>query len=278
MPHLSRWFVAIVVCGVFGLAYLFQPQPPMWLVSATIGIVLLQLWNGAAALDDGAKRYPTKKFLAQLFDTKPIEAKHKAPRTIEEGTSVPSCVTDADRRFFADFDLFGHLMNSLDGALAPTPWRLQETGRTNLSWSDDPVHGRHYEVFYNQAKIGRLEVGACVEYDDDNPKVSADIELEHLRILPCGDVQQLLTTIAHFCWAPTAREYAEAQRWIDHALLCVIWDTPPWGLSVKGRRIAPDLPDDPLPFSVHRSGSASAYLEVRQYHARPKARQRVPAR
>jgi hypothetical protein len=279
MPQFSRWGAAFLVGGVFGAAYLFRIETPAWLVSAMVGVGLLQLWHSALELDAKVQRYPTKKLLAQLFDTKPIDAKHKPSRTIHEGASAPSRITDADREFFADFDMFGTLMNNFDGMLKESPWRLQESSGTELSWGvDAPVYGRHYDVFYNQVCLGHLEISSGpMEYRLDKPDVTTDIELEHVRILPCADVCKFLTTIAHFCWAPTARDYADAQHWINGALLTLAWNNRPSGAAAQARRMAKDLEELPPTLSLHRSGSAAAYLKVRQHHVRLNAPQRTAA-
>jgi hypothetical protein len=169
---------------------------------------------------------------------------------------------------------------NLDEMLKESPWRLQEASRTELSWGvDAPVYGRHYDVFYNQVCLGHLEISSGpMDYSFDKPDVTTDIELEHVRILPCGDVCKFLNTIAHFCWAPTARDYADAQHWINGALLGLAWNTRPSGTAVQERRMAKDLEELQPTLSLHRSGSAAAYLKVRQHYVRPKAQHQTVAR
>jgi hypothetical protein len=116
-----------------------------------------------------------------------------------------------------------------------------------------------------------------MDYRLDRPDVTTDIELEHVRILPCGDVCKFLTTIAHFCWAPTARDYADAQHWINGALLDLAWNNRLSGTAAQVLRMATDLEALPPTLSLHRSGSAAAYLKVRQHEFRLKAQQRTVA-
>jgi hypothetical protein len=120
-------------------------------------------------------------------------------------------------------------------------------------------------------KIEECGEGALTDYSYDHPQVFTDIELLHVRILPCGDVRQFLVAIAHSCWAPTAQEIADAEHWINGELLRLAWDTPPWGSAVRLQRMTPDLDEEPPTLSLHRSGSAAGYLDVRQHHVRPKA-------
>jgi hypothetical protein len=88
-------------------------------------IATIALWQTAAQKPKKLK----KKFIAALLRSKPIEPKHQRPTTIGEGWGV----YDQDRKFFADFDDFGDVVNwwfanpDVDG-----PWRLQELADTRL--------------------------------------------------------------------------------------------------------------------------------------------------
>lgn len=139
-------------------------------------------------------RYPPKELRIALFESAPIEPRHDVPEHIGSG-GFNSEVSDCDRLFFDHFDLFARAINSIytpSGSWEGGPWRLQEVADTliRLSGVDDyPDHGRRYEVFYNQACLGLVEINAdVVSYTAENPTVFTTVALEHARLLPFDDV------------------------------------------------------------------------------------------
>jgi hypothetical protein len=77
------------------------------------------------------RRSPKRKFLGKLLNGKPITPNH-IPSSLRNGTGLR--ISDEDRRFFSDFEMFADALNH---RFEPNePWRLQErpnaelTGRT----------------------------------------------------------------------------------------------------------------------------------------------------
>jgi hypothetical protein len=96
----------------------------------------------------------------------PIEPKHANPKLKRWG------ITESLRRFFADFDQFGVIANGW-APIKDSPWRLQELKDTRLRTfnNESPEHGRRYDLFYNQQRVGSLEIADIPEYTTEEPRV-----------------------------------------------------------------------------------------------------------
>jgi hypothetical protein len=185
----------------------------------------ITLWQQAARRPDKLK----KKFLASLRDSKPIVPNHQRPKDIGFSFGVRE---ERGRAFFRDFLDFGVVVNrwfAEDNYFGTNPWRLQELPDTELKlgYQDSPASGRCYDIFYNQVRLGRLEVSPDSYYSTEKPVVHTEIELEWVRLLTIHRVREFLEVIAiHVCdanWATT--EYTQARMLIDRALMEVVWNT-----------------------------------------------------
>ena len=137
-----------------------------------------------------------------------------------------SCVTDQDRQLFEDFDLFASKVNRVyvaAGSWKGGPWRLQDLPNALIDRYDHPHHGRRYDVFYNQARLGMVEIEAGFRYVATDPKVFSTIRLKHVRLLPFDSVYGFLFTIAGDVSSGSAQEFASAERAIQLALLAAVW-------------------------------------------------------
>jgi hypothetical protein len=116
---------------------------------------------------------------------------------------------------------------------------------------DGPSFGRRYSVYYNQAAIGVIEISGILYEPEQNPKVTTDVELDHVRLLPFQDVVGFLITLAqNLAWGEP-EQFAETQRAIDRTLLAVVWNTN-------------RSDDDDGSIELHLSGSAENYLNWRK--------------
>jgi hypothetical protein len=163
--------------------------------------------------------------------------------------------SDAEHRFFSDFDIFSDSINILytpSGGWEGGPWRLQELANTEIkgSYDDGPNFGRCYSVFYNQASIGVIEIWGVLYEAEQNPIVATDVQLEHVRLLPFEEVVGFLTTLAQYVAWAEPNQFGTTQRQIDRALLVVLWNTD---------RSA----DDDGTMKLYMSGSAENYLKWR---------------
>ena len=90
------------------------------------------------------RRGPKRKFLGKLLNGKPITPNH-TPSSLRNGIELR--ITDEDRRFFSDFEMFADALNH---RFEPNePRRLQERSDAELTGREEPEYGRRYEIFYN---------------------------------------------------------------------------------------------------------------------------------
>ena len=87
------------------------------------------------------RRGPKRKFLGKLLNGKPITPNH-TPSSLRNGIELR--ITDGDRRFFSDFEMFADALNH---RFEPNePWRLQERPDAELTGREEPEYGRRYEI------------------------------------------------------------------------------------------------------------------------------------
>jgi hypothetical protein len=148
--------------------------------------------------------------------------------------------------FFSDFAEFADVVNWwLADEHVGSRWRLQELPDDDLRLNvpnDGPTVGRCYDIFHNQARLGRLEIRPGYEYNAATPKVLAEIELECVRLLSFDNIAGVLGDIAmHVCKKhPEDGEYFDANQAIVGVLTKALWesqtiteyrdlDAPDWG-------------------------------------------------
>ena len=169
---------------------------------------------------------PKKKFLKRLLHSKPVAPKHQPPSPLKAGKEG---ITRAVQQFFADFEDFADVVNSwLADPHVGGPWRLQELPDAELSLgvSDSPTHGRRYAIFYNQERLGTVEVSDFF-YRTEAPRVITRLRVDYVRLLSFDAVRNFLSAIAlHTCDAsPDSKEYSQATQAIDRAMTEVLWQT-----------------------------------------------------
>ena len=170
---------------------------------------------------------PKKKFLKRLLHSKPIIPGHQPPTGADGEYS--SLARDDDRLFFGHFAEFAAVVNSwLGDEHVGSRWRLQERPDGDLSlartFEDGPTLGRCYDIFYNQVRLGRLEIEPGVHYSAENPKLLTSIEIDWVRLLSFEAVVSFLAYIAdHVC--KDGGERMQASQSIHFALTKVLWKT-----------------------------------------------------
>jgi hypothetical protein len=218
----------------------------------------ITLWRTAARRPEKLK----KKFLNRLWRSKPITPKHEPPPPLEKGYAV----REAQLQFFSDFEEFANVVNCwlADPYVYPhgSPWRLQELPKSELGlWAGEgPTYGRSYAVFHNQVRLGEIEVEPNSSYSTQNPRVTAHIELDLVRLLHFGRIRSFLTDIARHIskYHPGTEEYLQANQEIALALTGVLWGTQE--ISEFGSENEPGHGE----IEVELNGLASFYLERRQ--------------
>ena len=155
------------------------------LVNLTLTI---ELWRRAARRPEKLKR----KFLNQLWRTKPIMPKHQPAPPLEAGMGVKK----DPAKFSSDFEVFANVINCY--LIDRAPWRLQELPTIELSNLARlaPAYGRRYAVFHNQARVGEIEIKPDYYYSTEAPDVTIHIELNWVRLLPFETIRGFLTDVA----------------------------------------------------------------------------------
>jgi hypothetical protein len=189
-------------------------------------LVTIELWRRAARRPEK----PKKKFLNQLWRSKPIMPKHQPPPPLEKGYAVG----DGTLQFFSDFEDFANVINSwlTDTHIHPhnSPWRLQELPEAGLSLLAGP--GPSY---------GRID---------------------WVRLLPFEIVRSFLVDIAKHVseYRSGTVDYVQANEEIDRAMTSVVWNA----LNTSQYSLENEPSYDAL-IQVELTGSASFYLDRRQY-------------
>jgi len=222
-------------------------------VSATI-----TLWQTAARRPGKLK----KKFINDLLHSQPIVPEHQPPSAIGERSA--SLVTEEDKRFFEDFREFAGVVNWwLTDKYVATRWRLQEMPDTEQklgSISDLPDFARRFAIFYNQVRLGTLEISPGYHYGAETPNVVANIQIEWVRLLNFRAVHEFLEDIAlHICDSrdKNSGEYLQAHGAIDRALTAVLWETQHiYENNIDGQ--------DYGELELHLSGPATRYFQRRE--------------
>jgi hypothetical protein len=146
------------------------------------------------------RRGPKRKFLGKLLNGKPITPNH-APSSLRNGTELR--ITDEDRRFFSDFEMFADALNH---RFEPNePWRLQERPDGELTGRKEPEYGRRYEIFYNEYSVGNLQMFASHHYGPADSQVGTESSCSTL------DCCRLAKSIGSFLLSLTSR-HQEMQK------------------------------------------------------------------
>jgi hypothetical protein len=204
-------------------------------------VATISLWRASA-------RKPTKpkrKLIKQLHR---IPIAHSPPKAIE----ISSRLDEKDRQFLRDFAGFALVLNRwFDGEHVKSPFRLQELPDTEIQLGGlpKPIYGWRYAIFYNQARLGTLEIWPEHRYSAEIPNVHTTIRLGGIRLLPFDTVREFLNTLARYV-CDGDQDSRNLQTDIDSTLTGVLWQTQQFGASGE----------DWGELNLHLDGSAYAYL------------------
>lgn len=216
----------------------------IWLVALVILNLLFTsyLWQQT-------RRGPRRNFRRAIESGEPITPKHASPVDLKEGWGI----SGEDLQFFEDFDFFGDALNRV---LEDEPWRVQETSETEISGvHDTPLYGRRYEIFYNQHKLGTLQVYAEPSYSASEPIVRTEIELDFARLIPFQSISSFVSFVAMLTASSSREEMEKAALSAQRAAINELWQI----------EYDPDLDDRSSGGSIEFQfdGSAENYLRVR---------------
>jgi hypothetical protein len=155
-----------------------------------------------------------------------MEPKHNRPKFEPYYSGV---IAEWEAKFFYEFDDFADVMNwYLAYDHDNSPWRLQELPDTDVGSADTgPISGRTYAVFYNQSRVGKLEIHGDVFYGKEERKIYTRLELDWVRLLGYDQVTAFLDSLAMHVVDPYPQsgERADAQNTINAAMLKALWDS-----------------------------------------------------
>jgi hypothetical protein len=231
-------------------------------------LVTLWLWQKLSSKPYRPNRPRlNKKAVTALWRSEPIVPRHDPPKVA--GGEFSSLVDDVDRLLFADFKDFADVVNRwLADDFTASRFRLQELPdgdvRLNVDASHGPVYGRCFAIYYNQTKLGRLEIHPMYGYNTEAQKVFTDIEINWARFVGYEELTDFLHAIAMHV-ASEADESAAAAQTTVHALTKTLWEN--YRISQY------DNPDDEDwgELSLRFQGTAGFYMHRKDAPARKRA-------
>jgi hypothetical protein len=233
-------------------------------------VVTMSLWRKVATKSNAGPKL-NKKAATALWRSEPIAPKHNPPKVA--GGQFPSLASGVDRQFFADFKEFADVLNWwLADEYIASRFRLQDLPDGDLSlnvdFSHGPTLGRSWSIYYNQSRVGRLEIAPSYNYTGEVPGVNSTIRIDWARLLGFGELNSFLDAIAwHVVSADSqSAEYQNARLNKLHALSNTLWDH--YQVSEH------DEPDDEQwgDLNVVFVGTAFFYIDRRDASARSDSR------
>ena len=198
------------------------------------------------------RRGPKRKFRRSIIDGSPITPRHESPSLpLKEGWGVG----DDDNRFLADFDIFATILNRW---LDDTPWRIQELDDPELggvmALPDSPSYGRRYDIFFNQIRLGTLEITAVHGYGSDHQNISAAIELTYARLLTFNSIKSFISFLSSLATS-NVEEQQRVLFLMHDSMLQRLWQIE-YDYQLDDRSLGGD-------FELQFEGSAARYLKIR---------------
>ena len=248
-------------------------------IVAINAVVTLSLWR---MMDTKANRPAglNKKAAKALWHSEPIVPRHDPPKVV--GGRFPSLADEADRVFFDDFEEFADVVNWwFADEYVGSRFRLQELPdgnvRLNIGYDSGPVAGRCFAVYYNQTRIGRLEIHPGFKYSTETPQVYTSVQLDWSRLLGYRAIIEFLGMIASHVTNPNPKsdEYVSARQGIQAALTERLWAN--YGMSEFDRVFANEEDTDWGELNVRFDGAAEWYFTRRNSWRKTAATNKVDA-
>jgi hypothetical protein len=198
------------------------------IIVAINAIVTLSLWRKVASKSSRGPNL-NKKAATALWRSEPIIPKPDPPKTA--GAEFSSLARDVDRHFFADFKDFADVVNRwLADEFMASRFRLQDLPAGDLSlnvdFNDGPRLGRSFAIYYNQTRVGKLEIAPAHDYGGGSPEVYTSLEMEWARFFGFVELTEFLNVIAWHVTSgnPKNDDHMEARRSIQTAITRTLWD------------------------------------------------------
>jgi hypothetical protein len=190
-------------------------------------VATLSLWGKVAGKSIRRPKL-NKKAATALWRSDPIIPKHDPPKP---GANFSSLADDEDRQFFADFKDFADVVNWwLADEFTASRFRLQDLPawdlNLNVDYSHGPTLGRSFAIYYNQTRLGRLEISPGHEYSTAHPRVYTSLEIDWARFLSFDELTDFLDAIMHHVTNNdgTNDDYINARQSVLYGLTRTLWD------------------------------------------------------
>jgi hypothetical protein len=185
----------------------------LWLYVFANTLATGLLWQRVA-------RGPKRKFARTLLEGRPVEVRHERPPRPEQlpNGRVPKCYP----MFFADFAELADILNRYRFGGA-SPWRLQESAKSECGDNDGPWFGRCYKIFYNQIAIGDLKIWPSWNYSLGNTNIHTEVSLSFARLLSFSSINNLISSIAECTSFPGDEQRRGAIASLQLAALEKLW-------------------------------------------------------
>jgi hypothetical protein len=232
-------------------------------------IATFALWRKISASKISDRPRLNKKAAKALWQSEPIVPRHNPPETAGGG-KWGSFVRDVDRLFFSDFKDFADTVNWwLSDSYMESPFRLQDLPDDHLRLnvpSDSPTLGRAFAVYYNQTKLGRLEIHPYYKYSTESPEVYTSVEIDWARFIGFAELTEFLGAVLIHVTSqnPKNDERIDAWQSINRALTETLWSN----YRISQYDTADDQDWGELNVSFH--GTADFYIGRRDAPARPR--------
>jgi hypothetical protein len=227
----------LAICGVALAPYVAQTffgLTQAQLTSALLGVCLIALFYQVNSLREERPKLK-KKFVNDLLYSEPIAVKHDPPKNLTPDGKETWGADKHDFECFWLFWYFGEAANRELELYRVRSMRLQELSDTEIRGDlamESPAYGRRSDIFYNQTRIGSLQIKACSLRDEQDKPVFAHIALDRVPVtaLPCQQVHWFLSTIAGLVTSDSRKrqgktEYEFALSRIDYQLAETMWST-----------------------------------------------------
>ena len=169
-----------------------------------------------------------KKAAKALWGSEPIDPRHDPPAA--PGGQYSGLAGEEDKRFFADFREFASVVNWwLTEDFTSSNFRLQDLPdgdlRLNHNFGSGPSLGRCFALYYNQTRVGRLEVSPGYPYTTEVPLTHTTVEIEWARFFGFDELMEFLGAIALHVTSsdPKSAEKLAARQAIMAALMQTLW-------------------------------------------------------
>jgi hypothetical protein len=248
-------------------------------IVAINAVVTFSLWRMMATKANRPAGL-NKKAAKALWHSDPIVPRHDPPKVV--GGDYSSLASDEDKAFFFGFQEFADVVNwFLADEGVGSCFRLQDLPdgdmSLNIDYDSGPVLGRCFAVYYNQTRIGRLEIHPAYKYTTETPQVYTSVQIDWSRFLGYRTITAFLDVIASHVTNPNPKsdEYVSVRQGIQAALIEMLWGK--YSISEFDRVFANEEDMDWGELNVSFHGAAEWYFTRRNAWHRTAATNNVDA-